>query len=93
MVDRAAIVAKLITNGTPSDIANLYADQLCEYASAQQNIARHGAVIISPRTGDPIDNPLLKVRDRSMENLKKLRNKAKIVGVWELIPPARPPEG
>jgi phage terminase small subunit len=71
--DRAAVVGYLCrVNGTASAArVALYADAFLEYRLAQANIREHGPVVLHPRTGAPIDNPLLKVRDRARAALQK----------------------
>lgn len=43
-------------------VVMMYADAFIDYQEAQSNIDIHGAVVMHPRTGAPIDNPYLKVR-------------------------------
>lgn len=51
----------------------LYADLYCDYAVAQANINEHGSIVFHPRTGAPINNPYLSVRDKARDGIKKIR--------------------
>lgn len=80
--DRAAALAVLRCNGVPDDLANLYADAWAEFVDATENVARVGSVCKHPRTGAPMENPYLRVRDRAFERLLKLRRKVNAAGLW-----------
>lgn len=68
----AAIVALTKDNrGRDADIA-MYAHAFVDYETAQANIAEHGAIVFHPRTGEPIENPYLKIRDRAGVTMRKL---------------------
>lgn len=74
-VDRAAILAVLqAANKTAraSDIA-MYADAFVDYRTAQLNITANGSIVFHPRTGAPIDNPYIAIRDRAGALLRKIR--------------------
>ena len=64
---------------TPARI-QIYADALADYRQAQANISEFGAIVFHPRTGAPIDNPYLRVRDRAADRLLRLDLKA--AGLW-----------
>lgn len=85
MATREQVIRQLVTNRAKRDLAELYADALFEYLSAQEDIDRNGSIVLHPRTGDPIDNPFTRVRDRAREQLKKLTNRMDTSGVWELV--------
>lgn len=55
-----------------ADIA-MYADVFVEYVKAQANISEHGSIVFHPRTGAPIENPYLAIRDRARATLSKTR--------------------
>lgn len=41
----------------------VYAQTLRTYYEAAENVARNGAICSHPRTGQPFENPFLKIRD------------------------------
>ncbi len=51
-------------------LVHLYADAFAEYSEAMDNIGKNGTVVQHPRTGAPIDNPYLRVRDGAAKALK-----------------------
>ena len=71
-VDKSDIVAKLTAAGTRRDLAVQYADAFLEYREATRNIDEHGAIVQHPRTGNPIENPYLVVRDRALKKLQAM---------------------
>jgi phage terminase small subunit len=81
MTDRAEVLRRLLANGNDPDVAQLYADAFCEYHEAQENISRNGAVCANPRTGAPLENPYLKVRDKARAQLVRLRS-VRSAGLW-----------
>jgi len=81
--DRAEALRVLAGNGVPEDLASLYADAWAEFVEAVANVERNGAVCAHPRTGAPIENPYLRVRDRAFERLLKLRRKVDARGLWK----------
>ena len=58
----------------------VFADALMDYRAAQANIDEHGAIVIHPRTGAPITNPYLAVREQSAKQLLAL--KIDSTGLW-----------
>lgn len=64
----------------PSDLV-IYADALVEYRKAQENIDEHGSIVFHPRTGSPIDNPYVRVRDRASALIRRM-SKIKADGMW-----------
>jgi hypothetical protein len=67
-----AIVRALVQHGTRRDHAHLYADAFVQYREAIDHIARFGAIVNHPRTGNPIVNPYLEIRDKATAQLKSL---------------------
>ena len=43
----------------------MYADAFVDYQEAESNISKNGAIVAHPRTGTPIDNPYLRVRNQA----------------------------
>lgn len=54
-----------------SDII-IYADAYLEYQAAQANIAEHGSIVFHPRTGAPIENPYIKIRNSASATIRKI---------------------
>lgn len=51
----------------------MYADAFMEYQAAQANIAQHGSIVFHPRTGAPIDNPYMRVRDKAGALMRRMK--------------------
>jgi phage terminase small subunit len=68
----------------PDDRIYQYAAALYDYRTAQANVDEHGAVVFHPRTGAPIENPYLGVRDRATKTIAALTKDRKInsAGLW-----------
>ena len=81
-LDRAAIIALLVAAGNRRDLATMYADQLAQYRIASANLAEHGAIVMHPRTNNPIENPFLKVRDSALRALQNMRTVRGAEGLW-----------
>lgn len=71
---KALIVTGLVENGTRKDVAIQYADAYLEYVEASENITKYGAMVLHPRTANPIENPYLQIRDRALAKLQKMRD-------------------
>lgn len=75
VVDRPKILAAILA-GNPharaSEIA-MYTDAFVDYRTAQLNINANGSIVFHPRTGAPIDNPYIAIRDRAGVLLRKIR--------------------
>ena len=80
-VDRERVLATLLKNGNRRDVARLYCDAYCEYFESMGNIEKNGSVCANPRTGAPMDNPYLKVRDRARVQLARMKD-VKTKGLW-----------
>ena len=69
------IVAALVKRRVSKATAVQYADAFAEYREASDNIGKHGAIVKHPRTGNPIRNPYLAVRDGALDKLRKMQNR------------------
>ena len=49
----------------------IFADALRTYVEANENVRRNGAIVAHPRTGAPLENPYLKVRENAARALAK----------------------
>ena len=67
----------LLDAGTEPDVAPMYAAAFADYREAQYSITKNGAVVANPRTGAPITNPYLKVRDAAENKLLRLARRAR----------------
>jgi phage terminase small subunit len=67
------VIDGLQSRGTARDLAVQYADAYLEYVEASNNIREHGSIVLHPRTANPIENPYLKIRDRALAKLQKMR--------------------
>ena len=81
VIDRPAIVAALEARGLTRDVATQYADAYLEYREATENINTQGAMVLHPRTQNPIENPYLRIRDRALLKLRKWRG-INVEGLW-----------
>jgi len=68
-----SVAGALQARGVRADRAKLYADTFVEYRKAVANIQEHGAIVQHPRTGNPINNPYVSIRDSALRNLQKFR--------------------
>ncbi len=71
---KADVVKQLTDHGVRIDLANQYADAFMEYMKATRNVDEYGVIIKHPRTGNPIENPYLVIRDRALKKLQLMRN-------------------
>jgi len=71
---KSDVVQLLIDEGTRIDMANQYTDAFMEYMMATQNIDEFGVIVKHPRTGNPIENPYLVIRDRALKKLQAMDN-------------------
>ena len=78
---RDEVIAVLLKNGAKLDRATIYADVFLEYQLATQNIAEYGLIVKHPRTGNPVTNPYLVIRDSAQKKLAKMGN-VKADGLW-----------
>lgn len=79
---REEVIAVLLKNGCKSvDRATIYADVYLEYQTATANIAEYGLIVKHPRTGNPIENPYLSIRDGAEKKLSRMQN-IKADGLW-----------
>lgn len=70
--ERRRVKAGLVERGERPDVAEAYASAFCEYRQAAANIGEHGAIVQHPRTGNPISNPYLPIRDAALSRLLAL---------------------
>jgi hypothetical protein len=78
---KADVVSLLVSRGLPQDRAVMYADVIIEYRTATENIERNGLIVSHPRTGSPIENPYLCLRDRALRKLQSMRG-VDVTGLW-----------
>jgi len=51
----------------------VFADALGVYEEASRNVAQHGAIVMHPRTGAPMENPYLKIQTAKGAVIAKMR--------------------
>lgn len=73
-MSRDEIVAELVKRKTPRDRAVMYADAFEEYRVASENIAKNGLIVSHPRTGAPMTNPYVPLRDAALKKLGRMYN-------------------
>ena len=73
-MSRDELIAALVERKVPRDQACQYADAFLEYQTATESIAKHGVIVSHPRTGAPLTNPYLVVRDGALKKLQNMRN-------------------
>ena len=83
-IEREQVVTILLEDGAAQDRAVMYADVFCEYLLASRNIEKNGLIVGHPRTGNPIENPYLAVRDRALRKVSSMRD-VKAARLWEEI--------
>ena len=75
MIERETIIEILNKNNPDRSQVELamYADAYIDYKTAADNIRENGAVCSHPKTGAPIENPFLKVRQQMQVALAKMK--------------------
>ena len=71
-LNKAEVIQLLVDEGIRIDLANQYADVFKEYMEATHNIDEFGIIVSHPRTGNPIENPYLVIRDRALKKLQAM---------------------
>lgn len=69
----AEVVEALVARGVPWDRATQYADAFCDYQKAAENIRQFGPIVQHPRTGNPIPNPYLGIREGAQNLMRRMR--------------------
>jgi phage terminase small subunit len=64
------------------DIVAMYADCFLDYREAADNITKNGNIVLHPRTGSPIENPYIKVKAASMNQLRKMGRLKNVGALW-----------
>lgn len=94
-INRAEALQLLQQQNPAVDLGMLsqYVDQFAAYVEAQENISRNGAVCAHPRTGAPMENPYLKVRDNATRLLQKMRRVKNTAELWRTYAGDKTPDG
>lgn len=80
------IVRQLIAQHNPNarvDDVELYAHQFMTYCEAAKNIMLNGTICAHPRTGQPMENPYVKVRTGAMNAMQKVSRLLNLNPLWE----------
>ena len=72
--DKARVVDWLCARNSSRQLCAQYADVWMTYREAQGNVDEHGALVFHPRTGSPVPNPYLRIRDDALRMLVKLKD-------------------
>jgi phage terminase small subunit len=80
--DAGQVVEALVAAGNRKDLAVQYADCFVQYRAASANLHAHGAIVMHPRTSNPIENPFLKVRDSALRALQSMRTVRGVEVLW-----------
>lgn len=73
VMPRDEVIKILLGNGVRKARAAVYADAYLEYQTATANIVEYGMIVKHPRTGNPIENPYLAIRDRAEKKLSRMQ--------------------
>ena len=73
-LSRGEVVAALVGRGVAQDRAVMYSDAYSDYMLATANVREYGPIIQHPRTGNPIPNPYLPIRERALKVLRGLQD-------------------
>jgi phage terminase small subunit len=65
-----ATLRKLNPTAALADVT-IYADAYADYRLSQANIDENGPLVFHPRTGEPIPNPYITIRERATKILSK----------------------
>jgi phage terminase small subunit len=71
---RDEVISELVDRKVKRDRAVQYADAFLEYREASENIERNGVIVAHPRTGAPMPNPYVRVRDAALKKLSGMRD-------------------
>ncbi len=77
---RALIVAENPTSRV--DDVEIYARQFLTYLEAAENIEKNGTIVGHPRTGQPMENPYVKVRTAAQSSMQKMKRLRKLNLLW-----------
>ena len=80
--DEVLGVLRLTNPDARRDEIALYADSYMDYREAQDNIVRNGNIVAHPRTGQPIQNPYIKVKVQAMNQLRKANRLLVVKALW-----------
>lgn len=70
-----ALILKDNPTGRTADL-EIYARQFATYFEASENIQQNGVICSHPRTGQPMENPYVKLRFSSETCMQKIRIKS-----------------
>jgi phage terminase small subunit len=71
---RQEVIEALLAHKVKPDRATMYADAFMEYQEASENIAKNGVIVAHPRTGAPMQNPYVRIRDGALKKLSGMRD-------------------
>lgn len=68
----AAYLRALNPRISETDLA-IFSASFAEYQTAAANIEKNGTIVFHPKTGAPIPNPYLPIRDAAAKRLREIR--------------------
>ncbi|WP_165250181.1 P27 family phage terminase small subunit [Paludisphaera soli] len=74
--ERKRVKAWLVARGERVDVAEAYASAFVEYREAAANVNANGSIVQHPRTGNPITNPYIPIRDAALQRALALNVRA-----------------
>lgn len=63
-------------------LIEMYVHQFATYLEAEENIQQNGVIVSHPRTGQPMENPYLKIRTAAQATMSKMRI-LKVGQLWQ----------
>lgn len=77
-MNKDGLIEQLLLRNPKAKMADvcMYADSFMDYQNAQKNITENGAIVLHPRTNSPIENPYIKIRDKSAVFMRRIRMNA-----------------
>lgn len=81
---RDEVIEALVAVRVRRDRAAMYADAYLEYQAASENIAKNGVIVAHPRTGAPLVNPYVAIRDGALKKLASMSEVPadRVPGLW-----------
>jgi len=67
----------------PEQSLRLYADAFLRYRSAAANVDQFGAVCAHPRTGQPMENPYLRIQHAAAKALESIKIRLRTDALWQ----------
>lgn len=66
----------------PQQVVAMYASAFATWWEAEENVRKNGAICAHPRTGAPLENPYLKVREAAQRSLAAIKARLQTDRLW-----------